>query len=185
MNEEQKDTSLDVESEEENLLDDMEQESTDFQEDGNENVDLEKENSTLKEELEKLKDKFLRVSAEYENYRKRTVKEKEELYGNACLDVIGQILPILDNLERANLSVSDLESLKKGIDMVVKLFYDVLGKLDVKEIDSTGEFNPNLHEAVVHIDDDTLEKNVIVEVLQKGFCRNEKVIRHSMVKVAN
>ena len=143
------------------------------------------ENIKLSKEIDLLKDKVLRISAEYDNYRKRTSKEKIELYGNACIDVITKFLPILDNLERASSTSSDLESLKTGIDMVIKLFHDVFEKLDVKEIDSTGEFNPNLHEAVMHISDKNLDSNVIVEVLQKGYIRNEKVLRHSMVKVAN
>lgn len=146
---------------------------------------LEDINTELKSEIDELKNKLLRVSAEYDNYRKRTLKEKEELYGRACLDVIIQILPVLDNLERANSTESDLESLSKGIGMVINLFYDALKKLDIVEIDSNGEFNPNLHEAVAHVSDENLGKNTIVEVLQKGYIRNEKVIRHSMVKVAN
>lgn len=146
---------------------------------------LESINSELEAEVDDLKNKLLRVSAEYDNYRKRTLKEKDELYSKACLDIIIQILPILDNLERANSIESDLDSLKKGINMLTNLFYDVLSKLDVIEIESTGEFNPNLHEAVVHVSDENLGKNTIIEVLQKGYIRNEKVIRHSMVKVAN
>lgn len=146
---------------------------------------LEEENISLKNEMDDLKNKFLRVSAEYDNYRKRTSKEKEELYGNACLDVITQILPILDNLERASSVDSDFDSLKKGIDMVTKIFGDVLDKLGVKEIDSTGKFDPNFHEAVMHIDDQEFDEKTIVEVFQKGYIRNDKVIRHSMVKVAN
>lgn len=146
---------------------------------------LEEENISLKNEVEEFKDKLLRVSAEYANYRKRTSKEKEEIYGNACLDVIIQILPILDNLERATEIDSDMDSLKKGINMVAKLFGDVLDKLGVKEIDSNGEFDPNFHEAVMHIDDESLGKNTIVEVFQKGYIRNDKVVRHSVVKVAN
>lgn len=149
------------------------------------NDNLEEKNIELESELDDLKNKLLRVSAEYDNYRKRTLKEKDELYGKACLDIIIQILPVLDNLERANSAESDLESLRKGIAMVTNLFYDVLNKLDVIEIDSTGEFNPNLHEAVAHVSDENLGKNTIIEVLQKGYIRNEKVIRHSMVKVAN
>lgn len=146
---------------------------------------LENKNSELEAEIDDLKNKLLRISAEYDNYRKRTLKEKDELYSKACLDIIVQILPILDNLERANSVESDLDSLKKGINMLTNLFYDVLNKLDVIEIESTGEFNPNLHEAVAHVSDENLGKNTIIEVLQKGYIRNEKVIRHSMVKVAN
>lgn len=146
---------------------------------------LEKENESLKQEIESLKDKMLRLSAEYDNYRKRSTREKNEIYSDTYIEVVSQILPILDNLERASSVDSDIDSLKQGINMVVKLFYDILDKMNIKEIDSTGEFNPNMHEAVMHINDESLEKNTIVEVLQKGYIRNDKVIRHSMVKVAN
>lgn len=139
----------------------------------------------LEKEVDDLKNKLLRVSAEYDNFRKRTSKEKGELYGNACLDVITQLLPILDNLERAVLVDSDFDSFKKGIDMVINLFRDNLKRLGVEEINTLGEFDPNLHEAVAHVSDDNFGKNTIVEVLQKGYIRNEKVIRHSIVKVAN
>ena len=162
-----------------------ENETVEINETNEEISEIEKENQSLKKELNDLKDKYLRVSAEYENYRKRSVKEKNEIYTKSCTDVISSILPILDNLERANSSNSDLESLKKGIEMVIKLFNDCLKNLDVEEIDSTGEFNPNVHEAVMHVSDEGVEPNTIVEVLQKGYIKNGKVIRHSMVKVAN
>lgn len=174
---------LDNDETEEENLDSLDEENT-----GVESypiVDLEEKNLELKREIEDLKNRFLRVSAEYDNYRKRTLREKSELYEDACLDVIVQILPILDNLERANSVEADLGSFRKGICMVINLFYDILQKLEVKEIDSTGKFDPKLHEAVVHISDESLEKNTIVEVLQKGYLRNDKVVRHSMVKVAN
>ena len=168
---------------------DEEQQQEQEQQENNENFEavnkLEDENVALKKEINDLKDKFLRVSAEYENYRKRTQKEKNEIYTNACTEVVSSVLPILDNLDRANSSSSDIDSLKTGIEMVIKLFNDCLKNLDVEEIDTTGEFNPNVHEAVMHVSDDTLEANTIVEVLQKGYMKNGKVIRHSMVKVAN
>ena len=146
---------------------------------------FEKENLELKSELEDLRNKFLRVSAEYDNYRKRTLKEKSESYNSGISEVIISILPVLDNLERAKSVDGDVDSLKKGIDMVVSLFCDVLGKLGVEEIDTTGKFDPNLHEAVSHVSDESFEENVIIEVLQKGYKTGSKIIRHSMVKVAN
>lgn len=149
------------------------------------NSDFEKENLKLKDELENFKNKLLRVSAEYDNYRKRTLKEKTELYSNGMSEVITNILPVLDNLERAKSVDGDSESLRKGIDMVTSLFSDILIKLGVEEIDTTGKFDPNLHEAVSHVSDESLEENLIVEVLQKGYKIGNKVIRHSMVKVAN
>lgn len=146
---------------------------------------LNQKNLNLEKEVDDLKNKLLRVSAEYDNFRKRTSREKGELYSSACLDIIVQLLPILDNLERAASVDSDFDSFKKGIDMVISLFHDNLKRLGVEEIDSAGKFDPNLHEAVVHISDDNFGEKTIVEVLQKGYIRNEKVIRHSMVKVAN
>lgn len=173
-------SSLNDDNNEENLNSDNEVVIDEKLDDNSDDVNVE-----LKREIDELKNRLLRVSAEYDNYRKRTLKEKEELYGKACFDIITQVLPILDNLERASSTESDLESLTKGIGMVINLFHDVLKKLGITEINSDGEFNPNLHEAVAHISDESLGKNTIVEVLQKGYIRNEKVIRHSMVKVAN
>ncbi len=146
---------------------------------------LKKENEGLKLEIDSLKDKILRISAEYDNYRKRSTREKSELYSNSCVDIISEVLPILDNLERANSASADMDSLKQGINMVIKLFNTTLEKMDVKEIDCKSRFDPNLHEAVMHINDENLEKNTIVEVLQKGYMIKDKIIRHSMVKVAN
>lgn len=175
MNEENNTTSS-----EENLNDIDSSEDTNLEENG-----LEQENESLKEEIDNLKDKILRISAEYDNFRKRSNREKSEIYSGTYIEVVSQILPILDNLERANSVDSDIDSLKQGINMVVKLFYDILDKMNIKEIDSSGEFDPNMHEAVMHISDESIEKNTIVEVLQKGYSINGKVIRHSMVKVAN
>ncbi len=182
MNEENTVVSSEENNENINLDEDV---NTENEEVSSEDNKLEEENNNLKAEVESLKDKMLRLSAEYDNYRKRSTREKSEIYSGAYVDVISQILPILDNLERASSVDSDIDSLKQGINMVVKLFYDILGKMDVKEIDTTGEFDPNMHEAVMHISDESLEQNTIVEVLQKGFIKNDKVIRHSMVKVAN
>ncbi len=100
----------------------------------------------------------MRISAEYDNYRKRSTREKSELYSNSCVDIISEVLPILDNLERANSASADMDSLKQGINMVIKLFNTTLEKMDVKEIDCKSRFDPNLHEAVMHINDENLEK---------------------------
>lgn len=146
---------------------------------------LKDENKRLNNELETLKDRLLRISAEYENHRKRTTKEKEGIYTEACTDVLKEMIPVLDTLERAITLDGNLEDFKKGIDMTIKGFKDSFGKLGVEEIDATGEFDPNLHQAVMHIQDDALETNSIQEVFQKGYKRGEKVIRYTMVKVAN
>lgn len=146
---------------------------------------LEEENKKLQEELDLTKDRLLRLTAEYDNYRKRTAKEKEGIYSDAYVDVLKEIVPILDNLERAIAADGSIEDLKKGIEMTIKGCKDSFGKLGVEEIDASGEFDPNLHNAVMHIEDENLGKNVVAEVFQKGYKKDEKIIRHTMVKVAN
>ena len=143
------------------------------------------ENIKLQEELESTKDRLLRLTAEYDNYRKRTIKEKEGIYSDAYVDVLKEIIPILDNLERAVAADGNIEDLKKGIEMTIKGCQDSFAKLGVEEIDTSGEFDPNVHNAVMHIEDENLDKNVIAEVFQKGYKKDEKIIRHTMVKVAN
>ena len=139
----------------------------------------------LTNENDTLKDRLLRLTAEYENYRKRTAKEKEALYTDACNDVLKEILPVVDNIERAYAAEGSVEDLKKGIEMTMKGLDGAFEKLGVEEIDASGEFDPNLHQAVMHIEDDNYDKNVVAEVFMKGYKRGDKVIRHSVVKVAN
>lgn len=146
---------------------------------------LKEENAKLKEELDSTKDTLLRLRAEYDNYRKRTTKEKEGIYADAYVDVVKEILPIIDNLERAMAAEGNVEDLKKGIEMTMKGCNDAFTKLGIEEIDASGEFDPNLHNAVMHIEDENLDKNVVAEVFQKGYKKGDKIIRHTMVKVAN
>lgn len=146
---------------------------------------LEDENAKLSNEIEALKDKLLRLGAEYENYRKRTTKEKEGIYSDSVVDVLKETLPILDNLERALSADGSKEDLKVGIEMTSKQFIDTLSKFGVEEISIESGFDPNVHNAVMHINDDSFGENEIVEVFQKGYKKSEKVLRHSMVKVAN
>lgn len=146
---------------------------------------LEEENTRLAAEVEALKDKLLRLSAEYENYRKRTTKEKEGIYSDSVVDVLKETLPILDNLERALAADGSKEDLKVGIEMTSKQFIDTLSKFGVEEILTEAGFDPNLHNAVMHVNDDSFGENAIVEVFQKGYKKDEKVLRYSMVKVAN
>lgn len=153
--------------------------------DQSKNSELEEENKKLKEELESTKDRLLRLTAEYDNYRKRTSKEKEGIYSDAYVDVLKEIIPILDNLERAIAADGSLDDLKKGIEMTIKGCKDSFIKLGVEEIDDSGEFDPNIHNAVMHVEDENLGKNVIAEVFQKGYKKDDKIIRHTMVKVAN
>ncbi len=147
----------------------------------------EKELAEAKKNIEEANDKYARLFAEYDNFRKRTAKEKEGIYADAYIDALTQILPILDNLERAAaFENSDAEALAKGLELTLKSFIDTLEKMGVKEIEAEGkEFDPNVHNAVMHVDDDTLGESVVAEVFAKGYIRGDKVLRHSMVKVAN
>jgi len=146
---------------------------------------LKEENESLKQELSSLKDRILRLTAEYDNYRKRTIKEKENIYVDACEDVLKEMFPVLDNLERALGVSGSEEDLKKGIEMTVKQFSTSFEKLGVEEVATDVEFDPNLHNAVMHIEDENFGKNEIAEVFLKGYKKGNKVLRYSMVKVAN
>ena len=143
------------------------------------------ENKKLQNELETLKDRLLRLTAEYDNYRKRTTKEKEGIYTDACVDVLKEIIPNLDNLERAIEADGSVEDMKKGLEMTLKGFRGSLEKLGVEEIITEEGFDPNMHQAVMHIQDENLGDNEVAEVFMKGYKRGDKVIRHSVVKVAN
>jgi len=148
---------------------------------------LEEELQKKETELSEANDKYTRLFAEYENFRKRTAKEKEGIYADAYLDALSQILPVLDNLERAAaFENADAESLKKGLELTLKSFADTLDKMGVKEIEALGKtFDPNLHNAVMHIDDESFGEGEVVEVFAKGYQRGDKVLRYSVVKVAN
>lgn len=146
---------------------------------------LKDENKKLSNEADALKERLLRLTAEYENYRKRTAKEKESIYTDACTDVLKEMIPVLDNLERAIQVEGNAEDIKKGVEMTIKGFNSSFEKLGVEEIDATGEFDPNLHQAVMHIEDENFGANAIAEVFQKGYKRGEKIIRYTVVKVAN
>lgn len=146
---------------------------------------LKDENKKLNNEAEALKERLLRITAEYDNYRKRTSKEKEGIYTDACTDVLKEMIPVLDNLERAISVEGNVEDIKKGIEMTIKGFKTSFEKLGVEEIDASGEFDPNYHQAVMHIQDENLGANSIAEVFQKGYKRGDKVIRYTVVKVAN
>ncbi len=132
-------------------------------------------------------DKYLRMYAEYDNFRRRTAKEKETIYGDATADTVASILPIIDTLERAiaGFGAEDAESpLGKGITMTLKSATDALAKLGV-EVTEAEIFNPDLHNAVMHIEDESLPEGAIVEVFQKGYRKGDRIIRYAMVKVAN
>ena len=139
------------------------------------------------EELEKknydLNDKYLRVVAEYDNFRKRSLKERDGIYADAYIDAVKEILPILDNMERAEAYLSD-DASSEGVKMIMNSFRQALEKMGVSEIE-TKAFDPNYHNAVMHIDDESYGENEIIEVFQKGYKKGDKVIRYAMVKVAN
>ncbi|EJO5347211.1 nucleotide exchange factor GrpE [Clostridium botulinum] len=146
---------------------------------------LKKENKKIENQMEELKERLVRTVAEYDNFRKRTAKEKEELYVSACEDVLKELLPVLDNLERAATVEGSVDDIKKGIDMTVKQFETSLEKLGVEQISTEVAFDPNIHNAVMHVEDSNCGEKEIVEVFQKGYKKGDKVIRYSMVKVAN
>lgn len=150
-----------------------------------ENKKLLEENSKMDSEIEALKDRLVRIASEYDNFRKRSVKEKEGSYTDACEDVLKEILPVFDNLERAISVEGSIDDLKKGIEMTMRQFSTALEKLNIEEISTECEFDPHLHNAVMHIDDEQYGTNEVVEVFQKGYKREDKVLRYSMVKVAN
>ena len=140
----------------------------------------------LENENQALKDRLARISAEYDNYRKRTQKEKEGIYSDSIVEVVKEMLPVLDNLEASlQVEAKDVESIRKGVTMTRTQFKDALEKLSVKEIDTEMPFDPNFHDAVMHVDDPALGEKEIVQVFLKGYQRDEKIIRYSVVKVAN
>ena len=148
---------------------------------------LEAELEGKEAELSEANDKYMRLFAEYDNFRKRTAKEKEGIYADAYIDALSQILPVLDNLERAAaFENADAEALRKGLELTLKSFSETLAKMGVHEIEALGKtFDPNVHNAVMHVDDEAFGESEIVEVFAKGYARGDKVLRHSMVKVAN
>ena len=151
-------------------------------------AELETELSNANVGLSEANDKYMRLYAEYDNFRKRSQKEKEGTYADAYIDALTQILPVLDNLERAaQYGNGDSDSpLAKGLELTLKSFADTMEKMGVSEIPALGEkFDPNVHNAVMHVDDESFGENEVVEVLMKGYVRGDKVIRYSMVKVAN
>ena len=141
---------------------------------------------SLKDQVAGPEDKYLRLAAEYDNYRKRTAKEKESLWTDVKADTAGAFLPVYDNLERALKQDTADEAFKKGVEMTMNQLKEVLTKLGITEIPAQGQpFDPKYHNAVMHVEDESLGQNVVAEVFQTGFQCGEKVIRFAMVKVAN
>ena len=142
--------------------------------------------AALEAEKAELNERFLRICAEYDNFRRRSQKEKESLYGDIRSDVVQKFLPVYDNLERALKQGTEDEAYRKGVELIMSQFEQTLEKLGVTPIESLGQtFDPALHNAVMHVDDEEKGENEIVEVFQQGFLLGDKVIRFAMVKVAN
>ena len=141
----------------------------------------------LKKELADEKDKYLRLAAEYDNYRKRSQKERENIYADVRSDTVEKFLPVYDNLERALKQATTDEAYSKGVEMIMSQFKEIMANAGVVEIDAAAgtAFDPNIHNAVMHVEDEALGESVIVEEFQKGFKLGDKVLRCSVVKVAN
>ena len=140
----------------------------------------------LQQTIREKDDQYLRLLAEYDNYRKRSQKEKEHAWTTARADTIKEFLPVYDNLERALKQETCDEAYAKGVEMTMNQLKSVLEKLGVEEIPAQGQpFDPNFHNAVMHMEDEAFGENMVAEVFQAGFKLGEKVIRHALVKVAN
>ena len=140
----------------------------------------------LAKQLAEEHDQYLRLAAEYDNYRKRTAKEKEGIYANAKIDTIKPFLAVLDNLERGVSQFEEGDAHRQGMELICKQFEEVLTKLNVAEIPALGEkFDPEKHNALMHTEDETAAENTVVEVFQKGYTLGDKILRFAMVKVAN
>ena len=140
-------------------------------------------------QIEELTDKYRRTMAEFDNFRKRTEKEKSSMYEIGARDIIEKILPVVDNFERGLATIPEEDKatpVAEGMDKIYRQFVKILEDAGVKEIEAEGkEFDPALHNAVMHVEDDAFGENVVAEVLQKGYTYKDNVVRHSMVKVAN
>ena len=148
-----------------------------------------KKEDKLKEQINELNDKVMRQMAEFDNYRKRTEKEKQQMFETGAKSVIEKILPVVDNFERGFAALPEDEkgsAFAEGMLMVYKQLMTEFEKIEVKPIEAVGqEFDPNFHNAVLHVEDDELGENIVAEELQKGYMYKDEVLRHSMVKVAN
>lgn len=146
---------------------------------------LEKELDEEKKKLSESEDKYLRLAAEYDNFRKRSKAERDGIYSDATADAVMQLLPIIDNLQRAT-AYTNPEKVAEGVEMILSSLPAVLEKMKIESFGEAGdEFDPNMHNAVMHEENEELGENVISDVLQKGYKLGDKIIRYAMVKVAN
>lgn len=155
----------------------------------NEPLDAEKllaEAESLSAELAESKDKYLRLLAEYDNYRKRSIRDRETAYLDAKSAVVLEFLPVYDNLERALSQHTEDEAYYKGVELIMNQYKDILKQMNISSYGESGEsFDPEIHSGVMHVEDEALGENVIAEVFQKGFRLDDRIIRFAMVKVAN
>jgi molecular chaperone GrpE len=148
--------------------------------------EIEDEMAILRRKNDEMNDKYLRLMAEYDNFRKRSQREREEIYPTATVNAVMKFLPVLDNIERAAAFPHAEDDFGKGFDLIYQGFQDVLKNLGVEPVGEVGEpFDPAFHNAVMHIEDEALGENVISQVLQKGYRIGDKVIRYAMVQTAN
>lgn len=172
-----------MEKEEKNVQD---IENKEKNEKADEIIELKKQIEAQKVQIDETEDRLKRVAAEFDNYKKRNTKERDGMYNSLVADIVSNFLPILDNIEKAVASETKDEEYKKGIELVLKQFKDVLAARGVVEIETIGKtFDPELHEAVSSVQDDTKGEKEIVQEYRKGYMIGNRVIRHSMVIVAN
>lgn len=149
-------------------------------------IELKKQIESQKVQIEETEDRLKRVAAEFDNYKKRNAKERDGMYNSLVADIVSGLLPVVDNLENAANAETKDEEYKKGIELVLKQFKDILASKGVEEIETVGKtFDPELHEAVSSVQDDTKGEKEIVQEYRKGYKIGDRVIRHSMVIVAN
>lgn len=149
-------------------------------------IELKKQVESQKVQIEETEDRLKRVAAEFDNYKKRNAKERDGMYNSLVADIVSGLLPVVDNLENAANAETKDEEYKKGIELVLKQFKDILASKGVEEIETVGKtFDPELHEAVSSVQDDTKGEKEIVQEYRKGYKIGDRVIRHSMVIVAN
>ena len=145
-----------------------------------------KEKDNFEQQIEELTDRLKRSMAEFDNYRKRTEKEKSSMYIIGAKDIVEKMLPIVDNFERGLAQAPENDPFAEGMKMIYKQMMTAFDEMGVKPIEAVGkDFDPNLHNAVMHVEDDSVGENIIVEEFQKGYTYKDFVVRHSMVKVAN
>lgn len=146
---------------------------------------LTEENKKLNDKLSEENDKYLRMLAEYDNFRRRSQKDRENVYADAYGEALSELLPVLDNIERA-VQFADSDNVSQGMSMIVSQVKTALEKLGIETFGEIGEtFDPNIHNAVMHVDDESMAENVIADIFQRGYKKGDRIIRHAMVKVAN